>query len=209
MDSKSGGLMRCAGDRGAQRAEGELRLDAEPVDDRLAQRGLDGGGVPAAVACRAPRRRGRRCRRGRRSAASRTSPASSLSCPRASSAISSASSATKNGRTSAEASVRCAMRVWMSSATALSRPSSPSDGLPESTSSRSRNGSSREVKSPELELADVDAVEPVELLEVEDRADRVDLLPVEAVAELAEGEDLALGAVVLESPAGRPAARGS
>ncbi len=33
---------------------------------------------------------------------------------------------------------------------------------------------------PELELADVDAVEPVELLEVEDRTDRVDLAPVEA-----------------------------
>jgi hypothetical protein len=40
------------------------------------------------------------------------------------------------------------------------------------------------------QLAEVVAVEPAELVEVEDRADRVDARPVEGARQLLEGEDL-------------------
>ena len=73
-----------------------------------------------------------------RTAASSTAAESSFSWARASSAISIWSSPTKNGRTSGVASDSFPIRVWMSSATAISRPSSPSDGDPDSTPSASR-----------------------------------------------------------------------
>ena len=52
-----------ARDGRAQRAEGEARLDAEPVDDRGAQRLLDARRRSRRCPCRARRGRGRRCRR--------------------------------------------------------------------------------------------------------------------------------------------------
>ncbi len=86
----------------------------------------------------------------------------------------------------------------MSAVTARSRASSPSEGLSPEHAVGLQERQQPRGEVVDLEPADVHAVEPVELLEVEDRADRVDVGPGEALRELVEAEHLdvlALGAL--------------